>query len=147
MELKESLYNWIVKISSNELGPACPYAMGAWLKKEVLLVDDHHNVLDLVPLKKEISICVVPMLGISYDDLSNLCEEYSKKFEDYLFLDSHPEETLTLRGNKTVWEYPAILIQRKKDIIEARKDLIKKGFYNNWDKDLLESLGIDFSNF
>lgn len=145
MELKESLYNWIVKISSNEFGPACPYAMGAWLKKEVLLADDHHNVLDLVPLKEGISICVVPMLGISYDDLSNLCEEYSKKFEDYLFLDSHPEETLTLRGNKTVWEYPAILIQRKKDIIEARNDLIKKGFYNNWDKDLLDSLEINLN--
>ena len=143
MDLKDSLHNWIKKISSSEFGPACPYSMGAWINKEVFLADDSSNILDLVPLKEGTSICVVPMLGISYEELSNLCEEYSNKFEDYLFLDSHPEEKLTLRGNKTVWEYPAILIQRKKEVLEARSYLIKKGFYNNWDKDLLESLEIE----
>jgi hypothetical protein len=59
-----------------------------------------------------------------------------------LFLDTHPEETLTLRGNKTVWEYPAVIIQDKKELLEARGYLLKRGFYKNWDSELLNELGI-----
>ena len=142
MDLQKSLYDWICFISSVNSGPACPFAMKAWINKEVKLVEDRTNVHDLIPLDENISICIVPHLGISYDELSNLCDNYNLEYNEYLFLNSHPEETLTLRGKKTVWEYPAILIQRKLELEEARKTLSKIGFYKNWDLDFLDSLGI-----
>jgi hypothetical protein len=142
MNLNESLYDWISRISSPKLGPACPYALKAFMNREVILVEDGSTIPDLIPLKDGISVCVVPRIGIEYDDLGMVCEYYNQIFPEYLFLDTHPEETLRLNGNKTVWEYPAIIIQRKGELLDARSHLMKIGFYKNWDRDLLDDLGI-----
>ncbi len=143
MNLKESLYNWITKISSVQFGPAWPYALKAWLNNEVVIVEDGSNIPDLIPMQNGISVCVVPRIGIDYDDLGMVCDYYNKIFPEYLFLDTHPEETLRLNGNKTVWEHPAIIIQRKDELLEARSHLKKIGFYKNWDRNLLDDLGIE----
>jgi len=142
--LRESLIKWITKLSNPDNGPICPYAMKAWLNNEVVLEDDGKTIPDLIPLEDNVSVCVVPRIGIDYDDLVMICYCYNKLFPDYLFLDTHPDEELTLRGQKTVWEYPAIIIQKKDELLEARSNLIKIGFYKNWDLDLLKDLGIDF---
>ncbi len=142
MNLEESLYKWIVKISSKDFGPACPYALKALINNEVILTDDGVPIPDVLPLKDGVSVCVVPRLGIDYDDLVMVCYYYNKIFPDYIFLDTHPDETLRLNGKKTVWEYPAIIIQNKDELLEARSQMNKIGFYKNWDKDLLDDLGI-----
>lgn len=142
MDLKESLIDWIKKISSVSFGPACPYAYTAWLKDEVFLAENNTAIEELIPLKNDIAVCVLPMLDIGYKDLKEMCKKYNEKYDDYIFLDTHPEETLRLRGLKTVWEYPAILIQWKKELKETRNHLMSKGFYDNWDEDLLISLGV-----
>lgn len=146
MNLSDSLYQWISRISSSEYGPACPYAMKAFIDKKVKLEDDGSKIPDLLPLKDDISVCVVPRLGIKYEELSLICNYYNDIFKDYIFLDTHPDETLTLNGKKTVWEHPAIIIQRKDELIEARFNLNKIGFYNNWDKDFLTDLGISIKD-
>jgi len=140
--LKDSLFSWISRISSPDLGPACPYAMKSFLNNEVHLSEIGVPIPDLIPLREGIKVCVVPKIGISYEDLSKVCDYYNEIFPEYLFLDTHPEETLTLRGNKTVWEYPAVIIQGKKELLEARGYLLKSGFYKNWDSELLNELGI-----
>lgn len=142
MNLSDSLYKWISRIASPEFGPACPYALKAWINKEVILVEDGTNIPYILPLKDGITVCVVPRLGMDYDDLGMVCDYYNKIFHDYIFLDTHPEETLRLNGKKTVWEYSAIIVQRKDELLEARSHLYKIGFYKNWDKDLLDDLGI-----
>ena len=143
MNFSESLYEWIKKISSPELGPACPYALKAWMDNQVGLAEDGSNIPDQIPLPEGISVCVVPRIGIEYGDLSMICYYYNKIFSEYIFLDTHPEETLRLRGEKTVWEYPAIIIQRKEELLSARSHLKKIGFYKNWDRNLLSDLGIE----
>lgn len=127
------------------MGPACPYAMKAFLNNEVSLEIDATPIPDIIPLKDGIKVCVVPRIGIEYHDLGAICDYYNEIFPEYLFLDTHPEETLTLRGNKTVWEYPAIIIQRKDELLDARSHLIKSGFYKNWDPNLLKDLGIEIN--
>jgi len=144
--LKKSLYEWILKISSVESGPICPFALKSWINNEVRFVYDSVDLSTLVPLEDNISVCVVLMAGASYDDLVDISNEYNEKFPEYLFLDTHPEETLTLRGMKTVWDHPGIIIQRRSELLEARNRLLKSGFYKNWDKDLLDSLGINIEN-
>lgn len=143
--IEESLHLWIKKISSVEFGPACPYAMKALLNNEVVIKNGGEPIENIIPLPEGISVCVVPRIGITYSDLSNLCDEYNEMFPEYLFLDTHPDETLRLRGKETVWEYPAVIIQRRDELLEARSHLMKIGFYKNWDLDLLESLGIDLN--
>ena len=142
MNLNKSLYKWIAKISSQEFGPACPYALKALIDNQVILIDDGNNIPDQIPLDDGISVCVVPRIGIDYEDLGKICKYYNEIFPDYIFLDTHPDEKLTLRGQKTVWEYPAIIIQKKEELLEARSHLRKIGFYKNWDKDLLDDLDI-----
>jgi hypothetical protein len=143
MNLYDSLYKWVLRISSPELGPACPYALKSWINKEVILSDDGIPIPDLIPLSEGISVCIVPRLGIDYDDLGLICDYYNEIFPEYLFLDTHPEEKLRLNGKKTVWEYPAVIIQRKQELLDARSHLYKIGFYKNWDDDLLQDLGIN----
>ena len=128
--------------ASKDFGPACPYALKALTNNEVILTDDGVPIPDVLPLKDGVSVCVVPRLGIDYDDLVMVCYYYNKIFPDYIFLDTHPDETLRLNGKKTVWEYPAIIIQNKEELLEARSHMNKIGFYKNWDKDLLDDLGI-----
>jgi len=140
--LQKSLYEWILRISSLDSGPACPFAMKAWLNDEVKLVENRPTISELVPFTEEISICIVPYLDISYEDLADICDCYNLEYPEYIFLNSHPDETLTLLGKKTVWEHPAMLIQKKSELNDARSLLVKIGFYKNWDKDMLESLGI-----
>jgi len=140
--IEKSLYEWIIKLSSKDLGPACPYALKAWIDNKVIITEEK-DIDSLIPLDDKISVCVVLLLGISYTDLSSMCDMFNKKYSDYLFLDTHPEEILTLRGNKTVWEFPAMIIQKKDELLEARAHLKKIGFYKNWDKDLLDSLGVN----
>jgi len=118
--------------------------MKAWLNREVKLITEQ-EIEGLIPFPPDLSVCVVPKIDILYPDLVDLCDQYNTKFPEYIFLDSHPDETLTLRGKKTVWEYPAMLIQRRDELLEARGTLSKMGFYKNWDKDLLDSLGIQDS--
>ena len=107
MDLQNSLYNWIARISSTESGPACPFAMKAWLNHEVKLVENGSTISELVPFTEEISICIVPYLEISYGDLADICDCYNLEYPEYVFLNSHPNETLTLMGKKTVWNISA----------------------------------------
>ena len=122
MDLQKSLYDWICFISSVNSGPACPFAMKAWINKEVKLVEDRTNVHNLIPLDENISICIVPHLGISYDELSNLCDNYNLEYNEYLFLNSHPDETLTLRGKKNSLGIPGYTNTKKVGIRGGKKN-------------------------
>ena len=123
---------WAFWLSSGILGeeklPMCP-----WAKKSILegSVDfwEEENPLDLVPLPNEIKVRIVHLPGRSLENLEEIRNFCNSKSEEFIFLDSHPEDPELIGGIKSVSEIPLILIQRRNEIIEARKILEKGNYY------------------
>jgi hypothetical protein len=67
----------------------------------------------------------------------NFCNTLDSEF---IFLDSHPEDSDLIGGIKSVSILPLIIIQRRKELEEAREILKRGKYYNYWDKKVLDDL-------
>ena len=139
----DQIREWCFWLSSGILGeekiPLCP-----WAKKSILegSVDfwEEENPMDLVPLPEDIKVRLVHLPGRSLEDLIMIRDLCNSKFEDFIFLDSHPDDTELIGGIKSVSHLPLILIQRRKEIIKARKFLEKGKYYNYWNPEVLSKM-------
>ena len=138
-EIKE----WAIWLSSGLLGeenlPLCP-----WAKKSILegSVDfwEGEDPTSLVPLPDEIKVRIVHLPGKSPEDLISIRDLCNSKEKEFIFLDSHPEDSETIGGIKSVSGFPLILIQRRREIEEARKILSKGNYYKYWDPEVLSKM-------
>lgn len=139
MEIKE----WAFWLSSGILGdgkiPLCP-----WAKKSILegSVDfwENEDPRDLIPLPNEIKVRIVHLPEKSHSELveiRNLCNSVDDRF---IFLESHPQDTQLIGGMRSVSSFPLILIQRRKELEEARSQLRSGNYYSYWDPEVLEEL-------
>ena len=62
------------------------------------------------------------------------------KEEEFIFLESHPEDLELIGGIKSVSDLPLIIIQRRKELLEARKILAKGNYYQYWDPEVLSKM-------
>ena len=139
----DQIREWCFWLSSGILGdeklPLCP-----WAKKSILegSVDfwEEENPMDLVPLPEDIKVRLIHLPGKSLEDLIIIRDLCNSKFEDFIFLDSHPDDTELIGGIKSVSYLPLILIQRRKEIIKARKFLKKGEYYNYWNPEVLSKM-------
>ena len=139
----DQIREWCFWLSSGILGdrklPLCP-----WAKKSILegSVDfwEEENPMDLVPLPEDIKVRLIHLPGKSLEDLIRIRDLCNSKFEDFIFLDSHPDDTELIGGIKSVSYLPLILIQRRKEIIKARKFLKKGEYYNYWNPEVLSKM-------
>ena len=119
--------------------PLCP-----WAKKSILegSVDfwEGESPENLIPLPEEIKVRIVHMPNKSPEDLivvRNFCNTLDPQF---IFLDSHPEDSDLIGGIKSVSILPLIIIQRRKELEEAREILKRGKYYTYWDKKVLDDL-------
>ena len=139
----DQIREWCFWLSSGILGdeklPLCP-----WAKKSILegSVDfwEEENPMDLVPLPEDIKVRLIHLPGKSLEDLIRIRDLCNSKFEDFIFLDSHPDDTELIGGIKSVSYLPLILIQRRKEIIKARKFLKKGEYYTYWNPEVLSKM-------
>jgi len=142
-EIPEEIKAWAFWLSEGSLGkeklPLCP-----WAKKSILeeSVDfwKKEDPMELIPLPDQIKVRIIHFPGISQDDLieiRNRCNRNEKKF---IFLDSHPEDSQLIGGIKSVSSLPLILIQRREELLEARKILQRGKYYSYWDPKVLEEI-------
>jgi hypothetical protein len=138
-EIKE----WAFWLSSGVLGeekiPLCP-----WAKKSVLegSVDfwEGDSPDDLVPLPGEIKVRIVHLPGKSLEDLKEVRNFCNSKGSEFIFLESHPEDPELIGGIKSVSKLPLIIIQRREELLEARKILMRGNYYKYWDPDVLSGM-------
>lgn len=141
--LPQQIREWAFWLSSGTLGeeklPLCP-----WAKKSILegSVDfwEGDSPLDLIPLPIEIKVRIVHIPNSSIEDLLEIRDFCNSKSEEFVFLESHPDDTETIGGIKTVSELPLIIIQRKEELSEARKILSGSNYYKYWDPLVLSKI-------
>ena len=142
-QIPEEIKEWAFWLSSGILGeeklPLCP-----WAKKSILegLVEyyEKENPEDLVPLPEGIKVRIVSFPEISHRELIEIRNRCNRNLEEWIFLDSHPEDEETIGGVKSVFKSPLILIQSRKELEEARDILKRSKYYSYWNSNALEEI-------
>ncbi len=141
--IPDQIREWCFWLSSGILGeeklPLCPWAKGSILEGSVDFWEKE-NPMDLVPLPENIKVRIVHFPGISLEDLIRIRDLCNSELSDFIFLDSHPDDTELIGGIKSVTSLPLILIQRRKEIIKARKFLKNGKYYSYWNPEVLSKM-------
>ena len=141
--LPEEIKEWAFWLSSGLLGeeklPLCP-----WAKKSILeeSVDYYENQEPerLVPLPKGIKVRIVSFPEKSHQEIIEIRNRCNKTFNDWVFLDSHPDDEGNIGGIRSVYKSPLLLIQSRKELEEARKILQSGKYYSYWDPSTLKEI-------
>jgi hypothetical protein len=141
--IPDEIKEWAFWLSSGVLGedkiPLCPWAKKSIIEGSVDFWEDE-SPENLIPLPEEIKVRIVHMPNKSPEDLivvRNFCNTLDSEF---IFLDSHPEDSDLIGGIKSVSILPLIIIQRRKELEEAREILKRGKYYTYWDKKVLDDL-------
>jgi hypothetical protein len=141
--IPDEIKEWAFWLSSGVLGedkiPLCPWAKKSIIEGSVDFWEDE-SPENLIPLPEEIKVRIVHMPNKSPEDLivvRNFCNTLDPQF---IFLDSHPEDSDLIGGIKSVSILPLIIIQRRKELEEAREILKRGKYYTYWDKKVLDDL-------
>lgn len=139
----ESITNWVDNVLSKKYPefnnlPACPFARRAIEDKKVKIKFPPVCVSEDLELLKEIEVVIYVFDKYFIDGLklSELAEQINKNYPCIVALEDHPDDIEQI-GNVVLnqREYALLLIQRRDKLQEARKNLKKMGYYNNWSKD------------
>jgi hypothetical protein len=141
--IPDEIKEWAFWLSSGVLGedkiPLCP-----WAKKSILegSVDfwEEESPENLIPLPDEIKVRIVHMSNKSSEDLISVRNFCNTLDPEFIFLESHPEDPDLIGGIRSVSDLPLIIIQRRKELEEAREILKRGKYYNYWDKKVLDDL-------
>lgn len=141
--IPEEIKDWAFWLSSGMLGeenlPLCPWAKKSILEGSVDFWEDE-DPENLVPLPEGIKVRIVSLPGKKLEEILEIRDRCSKKFSEWIFLDSHPDDEETIGGIKSVFKSPLILIQSRKELLEAREILKKGRYYSYWDSEVLERM-------
>ena len=125
--------------------PPCPYAKKAWLDgnveiKEFVSFEELRKDLDI--WDKEVIIylfqhSVLPRCN----ELETLAASFNKEYTDFLFLEETPDLEENVAGViVNQGELCMLLVQKRKPLEEAREELKKTGYYDNWTEDMKERI-------
>ena len=142
-EIPEEIKEWAFWLSSGVLGeeklPLCP-----WAKKSILegSVDfwEGETPDSLVPLPEGIKVRIVHLPGKSHSDLIKIRKHCNSQTEEFIFLESHPDDSQLIGDLKSVSSFPLILIQKRDELEEARNHLRRGKYYSYWDPEVLEEI-------
>ena len=75
------------------------------------------------------------------DYLYTTVDNYNLKYKDYKFLADHRNEvTFVNKVQSNNGKYNLVLVQPRKDLLEARLKLTKTNYYDNYDEDYLKEV-------
>ena len=151
-ECKDFLSNWIITFLSTPqeilLGyPPCPYARKALLENKInfLSSNNYTRVIleEVTNWNNLFDVLLVECGNVDKDqfvnDVANINTEILAKgfvaLEDHVEIEE-PLHHLDFRNGK----YNIILVQRLDKINQAGASLKKLGYYNNWSKDMIDSV-------
>ena len=156
--MESDIGNWITDRLSNNLKefnnlPACPFAKQAWVEGKVVTQHLQSGKFDISmkdyfraelenftyhwPKKKEVIVLGTEPENISSEELSEVTKKCNETFlaeRGYLALEDHPSNIEMVDNyilNQGTWAL--ILLQPLEKINTARRILLKKDYYKNWD--------------
>jgi hypothetical protein len=142
-EIPDEIKEWAYWLSSGLLGkeklPLCP-----WARKSVLDGSVEYYIGEdpskLVPLPEGVKVRIVSFPEKSLSDLEEISRSCQEKFDDWVFLESHPEDIETIGGVRSVFSSPLILIQQREDLEKHREILRRGNYYSYWDPSVLAEI-------
>ena len=125
--------------------PPCPYAKKAWLDGNVEVkefVSFAEMRKDLDKWNKEVIIYLFQYTTLPRcTELQILASKFNEEFPDFLFLEESPDLVEDVGGViVNQGELCMMLVQKRKPLEEAREELMKTGYYDNWTEDMKERI-------
>lgn len=148
----KSIYKWINRISEVQKNglPICPYAAKAMRDNAIKIhwLDDTFNIKTVLnaelenytyhwPKNIEIVILVFDANRLNPHEIKKIILQNKTMLNkrDFIALEDHPKDPGFIDNVYTGnGEYAIVLIQKKTDLINRRKELIKTNYYSNWDQ-------------
>ena len=107
--------------------PVCPFASTAQFKIEECLSDD------IVPCDEVQVVIFIMNNEYTIDQLQLKSHVLGTQYPDYIFLDDHKDEDSFIDDVKTNnGMYNLIIVQKKNELLAARKILHKTEYYTYW---------------
>ncbi len=125
--------------------PPCPYAKKAWLDGNVEVKEFQSFASmrkDLDEWNKEVIIYLfqyttLPRCG----ELEALSSKFNEQYPDFLFLEESPDLVEDVGGViVNQGDLCMMIVQKRKELEEAREELKKTGYYDNWTEEMKERI-------
>ena len=125
--------------------PPCPYAKKAWLDGNVEVKEFQSFASmrkDLDEWNKEVVIYLfqyttLPRCG----ELEALSSKFNEQYPDFLFLEESPDLVEDVGGViVNQGDLCMMIVQKRKELEEAREELKKTGYYDNWTEEMKERI-------
>ena len=146
----QKIEDWILEFLSKPNSvfdnlPPCPYAKKAWLDGNVEVkefVSFAEMRKDLDKWNKEVIIYLFQYTTLPRcTELQILASKFNEEFPDFLFLEESPDLVEDVGGViVNQGELCMMLVQKRKPLEEAREELMKTGYYDNWTEDMKERI-------
>ena len=154
-QVRQDIEQWIVEfleIPHPALGgfPPCPYARSARLKKsyEIYIgADPYYDLKNRARYgmgNKEVIIYVYDPMEWNHDMFASSIEAANTEFllpADILALEDHPDDVENVNGViMNQGKYAMVLVQSLSDLNTKAKLVARKGFYDTWSEEYLQTL-------
>ena len=143
--MHDDIESWIIDVLSKPEKvfanlPPCPFAKKAWLDNKVD-VKEFVSFDQLEEDIKELKEVIIFRFGdISARDLEDIAKEYNQKYPNLLFLEEHPDLVECFNGLVTNHGKAMLIVQDRKELEDARKQLQRTGYYDNWSEELKDRI-------
>ena len=122
--------------------PPCPFAKSAFQRNKIDVLQ-YKNLLTVIeymskPWEKEVAIFVLQDYGAAY--LQWLAMKLGIMYPDFIFLEDHPDLVEDIDGQIMNSGKVLLLVQERKELEEARKDLLKTKYYDKWTLELKQRI-------
>ncbi len=153
--VKQDIESWIetfVEIPHPALGdwPPCPYARNARLNQEYEVRIGINPLLDLAQLalsglgNKKVIVLAYDPVRWTYDQFHEALEQANCEFlaaKDIIVLEDHPADPEIVNGvSMNQGTYALALVQSLSDLNDKAELMARKGFYDTWPEDYLQTL-------
>jgi hypothetical protein len=144
-KMHDDIEDWVMKVLSKPEKvfanlPPCPFAKKAWMENKV----DVKNFVSFEQLEEDIKnlkeVMIFRFGSIVAEDLEDIAKEYNKKYPNLLFLEEHPDLVETFDGLVVNQGTSMLIVQDRKELEDARKQLKKTGYYDNWSEELKDRI-------
>lgn len=143
--MHDDIESWIIDVLSKPEKvfanlPPCPFAKKAWLDNKV----DVKEFISFEQLEEDIKelkeVIIFRFEDISARDLEDITKEYNQKYPNLLFLEEHPDLVECFNGLVTNHGKAMLIVQDRKELEDARKQLQRTGYYDNWSEELKDRI-------
>lgn len=155
LTVQQDIKSWIetfVEVPHPALGnwPPCPYARQAKLNNEYRVQIGIHPLLDLAQLTiaglgdKKVVILAYDAKQWNYNEFHQALEYANTEFlpsKDLIALEDHPDDSEIVNGvSMNQGTYALALVQSLSDLNSKAELMARKGFYDTWPEDYLQTL-------